>query len=184
MNLVFSLFGPHTNRSEKTLPECFQKFYPKCCTIIDYKHHTAIEVLVCITPNGAISWVSKAYDGRTTDVYMVRKSGFLNITESYDQIMADWGFKIKIDLAMSQCTLAIPPSANCGAQMITSQTKQTSTVTYCRIYVEQTIEKLKDFRILKGEICLLYFLIADDIIKVCSALTNLKRRLKSWTFVR
>ena len=89
MNLVFSLFGPHTNKSEKTLPECFQKFYPKCCTIIDYKNHTAIEVLVCITPNGAISWVSKAYDGRTTDVYIVRTSGFLNITESYDQIMAD-----------------------------------------------------------------------------------------------
>lgn len=52
--------------------------------------------------------------------------------------------------------------------MTTSQTKYTSTVVNCRIYVEQDIKKLKDFWILKGEIRLLYLPIADDnIIKVC-----------------
>ena len=63
--------------------------------------------------------------------------------------------------------------------MTTSQTKQTSNVANCRTYVEQAIKKLKDFQILKGKICLLYLPIADDIIKVFSALTNLKRPLKS-----
>ena len=80
---------------------------------------------------------------------------------------------------MSQRTLAVPPSAACGTQMTTSQTHQTSAVANCRIYVEQAIKKLKDFRILKGEIRLLYLPIADYIIKVCSALTNLKRPLLS-----
>ena len=36
------------------------------------------------------------------------------------------GFIIKTDLAMSQCTLAIPQSVACGAKMTTSQAKQTS----------------------------------------------------------
>ena len=50
---------------------------------------------------------------------------------------------------MSLCTLAIPPSAACDAQMTTLETKQTSTVANRRIYVEKAINILKDFRILK-----------------------------------
>lgn len=80
----------------------------------DYKLYTTIKILVCITPNCAISWVSKAYGGHKNDVHIVRTCGFLNIIKPYDQIMADQRFKIKIDLAMSQCALAVPPSAACG----------------------------------------------------------------------
>ena len=71
----------------------------------DYKHHTNINILVCITPNGAISWVSLAYGGRASDAYIVRNSGFLDLLEFYDQMMTDKGFKIKTDLALKQCTL-------------------------------------------------------------------------------
>ena len=81
----------------------------------DYKHHTTIQILVYTTPNGAISWAPNAYGARTSDVHIVRTSGFFKIIELYDQIMADRGFKIKNNLAMSQCTLAIPPSAARGA---------------------------------------------------------------------
>ena len=70
--------------------------------------------------------------------------------------------------SISQSTLTTAPSAACGAQMTTSQTKYTSTVVNCRIYVEEDIQKLKDFWILKAEIRLLYLPIVDDnIIKVC-----------------
>lgn len=47
-------------------------------------------------------------------------------------------------LRPKQCTSAVPPSAACGAQMTTSQTKQTSIVANCRIHVEQAIKK-KEF---------------------------------------
>ena len=49
-------------------------------------------------------------------------------------------------LRSKPCTLAIPRGAACGAQMTTSQIKQTSPVAICRIYVEQVIKKLKNFR--------------------------------------
>ena len=80
--------------------------------------------------------------------------------------MVDRGFKTKTNLALQQCTLDIPPSAN-----------QATSVTNVRIYVEHAIKIMKDCRILKNEIQLLYLAIADDIIKVCVALNNLKKKL-------
>ena len=193
------IIWPSRQQIKKTLPSCFEKLYPKTRTIIDctevftetpsaldthcllwsdYKHHTTIKFLVCITPNGVISWVSPSYGGRASDIHIVRTSGFLNIIEPYDQIMADRGFKIKTDLALHQCSLAIPPSAAAGVQMTKDQTKQTSTIANVRIYVEQAIKCLKDYRILKTELQLLYLPIVDDIIRTCCALNNLKKPLK------
>ena len=190
---------PSKDQVRKNLPLCFKKLYPKVRTIIDftevftetpssleahnllwsdYKHHTTIKFLVCITPNGSISWVSPAYGGRTSDVHIVQTSGFLKMLEPYDQIMADRGFKIKTILALYQCTLAIPPSGAKGVQFTSAQSKETSTVANVRIYVEQAIKNLKDYRILKTELQLLYLPIVDDIIRVCCALHNLKKPLK------
>ena len=53
--------------------------------------------------------------------------------------MADRGFKIKTDLAMKQRTLAIPPSAAKGAQMLSNDVKETSNIANGCIYVEQVI---------------------------------------------
>ena len=109
------IIWPSRQQIRKTLPECSQKFYRKCRTIIDcteiftetpssleahnllwcaYKHHTTNKILVCIAINGAISCIWKAYGGRSSDVHIVHSSGFLKIIERYDQIMADQGFTI------------------------------------------------------------------------------------------
>ena len=113
------IIWPSCQQITKTLPECFQKLHTKCCPIIDcaeiftetprsleahilwsdYKHHTNIKILVCITLSGAVLWALKAQG--TSDVHIVCTSGFLKIIESYDQIIADRGFKINTDLAMS-----------------------------------------------------------------------------------
>ena len=135
--------------------------------------------MICITPNGVISWVSPAYGGRTSDAYIVTDSGFIDLLEPYDQIMADRGFKRKTDLALKQCTLAIPPSAVSGCQMVSRDIKEASMVANMCIYVEQVIKNLKDYQILKSEMQLKYLLIADGIIKTCCALNNLKKPLKT-----
>ena len=103
--------------------------------------------------------VSNAYGGRTSDVHIVRNSNFLQFLEPRDEVMADRGFKIKTDLAMYQCTLTIPPSAAAGVQMCNSDVQKTSSIANVRIYVEQAIKRLKDYR-------------------VCSALHNLKEPSK------
>ena len=129
----------------KTLPGCFAKLYPKVRCIIDcfecftetpsgldlaatmwseYKHHYTFEVLVAMTPNGAISYVSPAYGGRATDVFIVKDSGFLNYLEPYDEVMADMGFKIREDL-MRMVTLCMLPSKAASMQMLPSDVRKT-----------------------------------------------------------
>ena len=164
------IIWPSRARIRSTLPDCFKRLYPNVRTIIDcseiffdtpssldvqaclwsdYKHHCTVKFLIAITPNGAVSWLSPLYGGRASDIHIVRDSGFLGILEPFDQVMADRGFKIKTDLAMKQCSLAIPPSAAKGTQMLSNDVKETSNIANVCIYVERAIGRLKDFRILK-----------------------------------
>ena len=176
-----------------TLPECFKKSYPKVRTIIDctevfletpsslevqallwseYKHHCTFKFLVAITPNGAVSWVSPCYGGRTTDIYIVQDSGFLDILKPYDTVMADCGFKIKSDLTFHRCFLAIPPSAAKGNQMTSSDIRETSKVANVRIFVEKAIARIKWFGILKTKLPLLEMSLLDDTVICCCSLVN------------
>ena len=92
----------------------------QACLWSDYRDHWTIKFLICITPNGAISWMSPAYGGRSPDIHIVRDSGFPDLLEPDDQVMADCGFKIKTDLALKQFSLSIPPpSASKGNQIVT-----------------------------------------------------------------
>jgi hypothetical protein len=46
-------------------------------------------------PSGAICFLSKVYVGSISDRSIVEKSGFLNMVEEGDDIMADRGFKVR-----------------------------------------------------------------------------------------
>ena len=138
----------------------------QACLWSDYKNHCTVKFLIAITPNGAVSWLSPLYGGWASAIHIVRGSGFLEILEPFDQIMADRGFKIKTDLAMKQCALAILPSAAKGAQMLSNDVKETSTIANVRIYIEQAIGRLKDFRILKLQQPLLNLLVMNNIMYV------------------
>ena len=185
---------PSRQQVKKTLPTCFRKLYPKVRCIIDcfecftetpsgldlaatlwseYKHHYTFKSLVAITPNGAISYVSPCYGGRASDIFIVRDSGFLNMIEPYDEIMADRGFKIREDLMMHMATLCIPPSCASSMQLLPHDVRETSNIANVRIYVEQAIGRLKVFLILKNELPITLIPLADDIVRVCCALCNL-----------
>ena len=164
------IIWPSKGKIFATLPDAFKRLYPKVRTIIDctevfvetpnslevqallwseYKHHCTIKYLVAITPNGAISWVSPCYGGRTTDKYIVKDSGFLDILEPYDTVMADKGFKIKSVLTMKRCYLALPPSAAKGTQMTHDDAMTTNRIANVRTFVEKAITRIKWYRILK-----------------------------------
>ena len=190
----YLIIWPSKGEVFATLPEAFKKLYPKVFVIIYctevyletpsslevqanlwsyYKHHCTSKFLVAITLNGAILWISSTYGGHTSDAYIVRNSGFLDLLEPYNTVMADRGFKIKSDFTMKRCYLAIPPSAAKGTQMTKDDVSEINHVANVRIYVEKAIARLKWFRILKNEIPLLEMPLLDDIVIVWSALCNL-----------
>eukprot|EP00794_Sanderia_malayensis_P015333 gene15332-biopygen12763 len=57
----------------------------------EYKHHCTVKVLIAITPNGAISYLSDCYGGRASDKFIVEDSDFLERLRPGDQLMADRG---------------------------------------------------------------------------------------------
>ena len=65
----------------------------------DYKHHHTVKYLISIIPNGHINFISRGYTGRASDNYVTQHSGFIDILEQYDKVLADRGFTVKKLLA-------------------------------------------------------------------------------------
>ena len=122
------------------LPEIFLKSsYGKCCVIIDctevfivrpkslsaqaaswsdYKHHSTFKILVGITRTGFISFLSSCYGGWAGDKSITRDSGFYDLIERDDEVMADRGFQIQEDLLFHFCRLVVPPGARVKSQIL------------------------------------------------------------------
>ena len=87
------------------------------------------------------------------------------------EIMADRVFPIKEVLMLNYCILSVPQCARVKAQMTTTECKRTKDVANIRIHVERAINRIKTYRIFKS---VLPVTIADDIVRTCVALCNLK----------
>ena len=106
----------------------------------DYKHHNTIKFLIGIAPNGYITFLSKCYGGRTSDKYVTNDSGFYDLLERDDEVMANRGFQIKEELLLRYCSLTVPPGARVKSQMTSGECKKTKDVANLRIHVERAIK--------------------------------------------
>ena len=177
----------------QTMPECFRNKYPCCRGIIDctevktqcpagvekqvklwsnYKGGWTVKFLVCIAPSGLITFVSRAYGGRSSDAYITNSCGILEKFEPGDEIMADKGFPhIKVQHGI---TVVMPPFANKDRPQFTQEEMEnTFSVASVRIHVERTIQRLKIFSILTNRLSVDLIPHTHHIIHVAAVLTNL-----------
>ncbi|XP_047135290.1 uncharacterized protein LOC124812536 [Hydra vulgaris] len=129
------------------------------------------------TPNGYITFLSKCYGGRASDKFITSDSGFYDLLERDDEVMADRGFQIREELLFRYCSLSVPPGARVKSQMTASECKKTTDVANLRIHIERAINRIKTFRILKNVLPISMLHHMDDIILSCAALCNLKPAL-------
>ena len=150
------------------MPQLFKEFYPSTQCIIDtteifiqalsdpqaqqltfssYKNHNTLKALVCITPSGALSHVSKLHGGCTSDRELFTNSGLLDLLEPGDSVMADRGFTIADLLDSKGVSLNIPPS-KVGDQLLETDLVTTRQIAALRIHVERAIGRIKNYRIL------------------------------------
>ena len=113
---------PDSDYIHKTIPPHIKSLYPKLTCIIDcfeifveapiklkaraqlwsnYKKHTTIKFLIGCTSLGAVSFLSKAWGGRTSDNEIVKRGGYLTqpVHMAGDQILADRGFTMRDEFA-------------------------------------------------------------------------------------
>lgn len=194
-NLVF---WPDKTTVQMMMPASFAEEYPNLrCTLdcsetfidrprdlkmqavtwSDYKHHNTLKYLVGISPNGHICFISESWGGRTSDREIVRSSGFLDLVDPTDVIMADRGFTIQEDLLLRQATLLIPPPSSGKNQQSRKNVGKTTKVANARIHVERAINRLKWFKIVSETVPINMVDIFDDILVICSALCNLDKPL-------
>ena len=154
-----------TRSRRSNLPSVFIKAgYKKCCVILDcaevfierpkslinqactwseYKHHNTIKFLVGISPTGYITFLSDCYGGRASDRYIVKDSGFYDLLEREDMVMADRRFQIHEELLLRFCSLQVPPGARAKSQMTTDECKKKKDIANLRIQFERAINRIK-----------------------------------------
>ena len=173
--------------------DCFEVFIEKPTNLLaraqtfsSYKHHNTIKVLIGITPQGSISFVSEAWGGRTSDKFLTENCGFLNKLLPGDMVMADRGFTISESVGLKQAELAIPAFTKGKAQLDPIDVEKTRGIASVRIHVERVIGLLRNkYTILEGTLPTDFLRgsangppdsqvpIIDRILRVCSALVNL-----------
>ena len=187
-----------------TMPKCFQySFGNKASVIIDcfeifidrpsnllaraqtfsnYKHHNTVKVLIGITPQGTIRFVSETWGGRTSDKFLTENCGILKLLKPEDVVMADRGFTIEESVWYYPAKLTIPAFTKGKSQLDPIYVKKTRGIANVRIHVERVIGiLLQKYTILQATLPTTFLTcgsgqdepIIDKILRVCSALINL-----------
>ena len=200
--LEFLIHWPQREQLIKNMPSCFQEHFKQCIVILDcfeifsetptdlkaraqtysqYKSHNTAKVLLGITPQGTISFVSRPWGGRTSDEHLTENSGLLNNLLPGDVVLADRGFTVGDSVGLYCAELKTPAFMRGKSQLTRKEVDETRDLASVRIHVERVIGLLRNKytilqRILPNKMimknkdgtCTL-----SKILVVCSALTNL-----------
>ena len=77
-------------------------------TFSNYKHHNTIKILIGITPQGSISFVSETQGGGTSNKVLTENCGFLDKRLLGDVVMVERGFTVAESVGTRQARLVIP----------------------------------------------------------------------------
>ena len=200
--LSFLIHWPSREQMMTSMPMLFRKFFKNCICILDctevfierpanlqarshtwseYKHNT-IKVLIAVTPQGTISFISEAWGGRASDKFITEHSGVLDKLEHGDLVLADRGFTIEDSVGLYCATLCCPPFTKGKKQLSCNEVDYAREISHVRIHVERVIGQMKKkYKLLEGVIPMSMLnektptddkTFIDCIFTVCAALCN------------
>ena len=145
-----------------------------------YKSCNTVKYLVSIVPSGMVSFVSGGFGGRTSDIEVLQRSGYLDHMEQGMVVMADRGFKgIEPLLRAMGCFLVRPDSV--GARDIPEAQRVlfSKQVASLRIHVERAIRRIREFEMVKPHAVVQSVLVSqlDRIMSTVCGFVNLQHDL-------
>ena len=112
--------------------DCFEIFTERPSSLIaraltwsNYKHHNTVKFLIGATPQGVISFISKAWGGRVSDKYLTENSGLLRKLLPGDIVLADRGFGIADSVRFYQDRLHVPACTRGRKQLSAEEVEET-----------------------------------------------------------
>ena len=153
----------------------------RATTWSNYKHRNTAKVLIGITPQGTVAFVSDAWGGRASDKYITENSGILKKLLPGDIILADRGFDIAKSVGTMQAKLHIPAFTKGKSQLSPLEVEETRSIANVRIHVERVIGLVRQkFTILQSTLPIQFVATREEddcpsidrMIRVCCALVN------------
>ena len=115
--------------------------------------------------------LSDTFPGSISHVAIGKESGFIDLIEEGDDIMADRGFNIRHLLLPQKATLNIPAFTH-GKVLSHKAVRRSKKIASVRIHVERTIQRMKTFKILSGIIPLKFRFLLRQITTSVASLCN------------
>ena len=193
---------PRREELQLTMPVEFKKHFKRCVAIIDcfevfcerpkslkarsltwsnYKHHNTVKFLIAITPQGAISFVSKGWGGRASDQHITENCGILGHLLPGDVILADHGFNVEEAYGLYCAEVKILPFTKGKKQLSKVEVDTARQLSRVRIHVERVIGLLRQkYTLLESTLHINTVMTnpevehsnIDQIVSVCAALCN------------
>jgi hypothetical protein len=167
---------------------CFEVFIERPSNLLtcaetwsNYKHHNTVTFRIGITPQGAVSFLSKGWGGRVTDKHLTENCDLLSKLLPGDIVFADRGFDIQDSVGLHCAEVNIPAFTRGKKQLSPLEIEQTRKIAHTRIHVERVIGLVRNkHTILQSTIPIDYLHCnpdsvptIDKIATVACALTNL-----------
>lgn len=99
-------------------------------------------------------------------------SGFLDLLEEGDVVMADKGFLIQDLLNEKKCTLIMPHFLSQNVQFTTEEAKNNKIISNLRVHIERANRRFKEFHLFDAPLPLTLAGTANQLWAVACMLTN------------
>lgn len=134
-----------------------------------------LKYLVCFIPRGAVTFISKPWEGQVDDKHLIESSGLLEKIQSADLVLSDCGFDIRDGVGLTCAEVA-------GGQLRVRDVENTRQISNLRLHVKRVTACVRTkYTFLNGPVLGsmtvpdvgedITFL--DKIVTVCCALANM-----------
>ena len=168
--------------------DCFEVFCERPANLkaraqtwSNYKHHNTVKFLIGISPQGVVSFVSKGWGGRVSDVFLTENCGFLQKLLPGDQVLADRGFTVQDSAGVYCAEVKVPAFTRGKRQFSRYEVDSTRQLARVRIHVERVIGVIRQkYSILESTLPINMLMcnegddqsFIDKIVTVCCSLCN------------